>query len=52
MRYLRFNGHPTIDFFSDDDFVTFKASLDAEMKRIQGLGVGSKKKTSRSVDSR
>jgi len=44
MRYLRMNGHPSIDFFGDRDFVTFRSTLDAEMKRIQSLGIGSKKR--------
>ena len=30
--YLRGNGKPHIDFFSDPDFFDFKCSLDAEMK--------------------
>ena len=30
------------DFFSDSDFPDFKASLDAEMKRLQSEGTGSK----------
>ena len=44
MRYLRLNGQPSIDFFSDSDFVDFKASLDAEMKRLQSEGIGSSKR--------
>ncbi len=44
MRHLRWNGQPSIDFFSDSDFTNFKASLDAEMKRLQSEGVGSKKR--------
>lgn len=44
MRYLRWNGHPKIDFFSDTGFSQFKASLDAEMKRLQSCGKGSKKR--------
>ena len=42
MRYLRWNGQPSIDFFCDSDFADFKASLDAEMKRLQSEGTGSK----------
>lgn len=42
MRYLRWNGQPTIDFLSDSAFTSFKASLDAEMKRLQAKGAGSK----------
>ena len=44
MRQLRLSGHPNIDFFKDPDFSEFRASLDAEMKRLQGDRIGSKKK--------
>ena len=44
MRYLRLNHYPNIDLFVDSEFATFKASLDAEMKRLQGQGIGSKKR--------
>ena len=44
MRHLRWNGQPSIDFFTDSDFSEFKATLDAEMKRLQSEGIGSKKK--------
>ena len=44
MRYLKWNGHPKIDFFSDSDFNQFKASLDTEMKKLQSCGKGSKKR--------
>lgn len=44
MRYLRWNGHPTIDFFADKDFTDFKNLLDAEMKRLQAKGLGSTKR--------
>ena len=40
MHRLRWNGQPSIDFFSDPAFASFKASLDAEMKRLQGKGAG------------
>ena len=43
-RYLRWNGKPGIDILSDPTFAEFKSSLDAEMKRLQASGVGSKKK--------
>ena len=43
MRHLRWNGYPDLDFFTDRDFSTFKSSLDAEMKRLQSQGIGSKK---------
>ena len=42
--YLRCNGKPHIDFFSDPNFSTLKCSLDAEMKRLQNTGIGSKQK--------
>jgi hypothetical protein len=32
---------PNIDFFADSRFSVFKSSLDAEMKRLQALGLGS-----------
>ena len=41
MRHLRWNGQPSIDFFCDSNFTSFKTSLDAEMKRLQSKGVGS-----------
>lgn len=37
MRYLRGNT-PEIDFFKDAEFVSFVASLNAEMKRLQSNG--------------
>ncbi len=44
MRHLRWTGKPQIDFFKDDEFADFRASLDAEMKRLQSQGIGSKKR--------
>ena len=44
MRHLRQNGQPDIDFFKDSTFSEFKSTLDAEMKRLQSKGVGSKKR--------
>ena len=44
MRHLRWNGRPDIDFFRDARFAKFRQSLDSEMKRIQSLGIGTKKK--------
>ena len=44
MRFLRANNCPSIDIFKDSDFTEFRATLDAEMKRLQALGVGSKKR--------
>ena len=44
MRQLRLSGHPNIDFLKDPHFSEFHASLGAEMKRLQGDRIGSKKK--------
>ena len=44
MRFLRWNGWPSVDFFADIEFIDFRATLDAEMKRLQVKGIGSKKK--------
>lgn len=43
-RYLRYNGKPSVDFFNDPVFAGFKLNLDAEMKRLQKKGLGSKKR--------
>ena len=43
-RYLRLNGQPEIDFFKLPDFAGFRADLDAEMKRLQRSGLGSKRR--------
>ena len=45
MRHLRLN----VDFFTDLDFRMFKSSLDAEMKRLQRQGLGSKKRQAESL---
>ena len=44
MCYLWANNCPVIDIFKDSDFTKLRATLDAEMKRLQVLGVGSKKR--------
>ncbi len=44
MRYVRQNGRPEVDFFKDPSFADFRLSLDAEMKRLQSNGLGSKRK--------
>lgn len=44
MRHLRHSGQPAIDFFRDPAFSEFRLSLDAEMKRLQSNGIGSKRK--------
>ena len=41
-RYLRANGHPTLDLYKDSAFADFRTTLDAEMKRLQHKGIGSK----------
>ena len=43
MRYLRQNAIH-VDFFQDPVFADFCQSLDAEMKRLKGSGLGSQKK--------
>ena len=43
MHHLRMIGR-TIDLFKDPDFSKFQATLDGEMKRLQSLGLGSKKR--------
>ena len=43
-RHLRLNRKPAIDFFNDPTFAEFKLNLDAEMKRLQKKGLGSKKR--------
>ena len=44
MRYIRHQGRPELDFFKDSEFTSFRTSLDAEMKRLQSLGIGSKRR--------
>ena len=44
VRYLRSNGHPSLDIFKDSAFAEFRSSLDAEMKRLQAKGLGSKQR--------
>ena len=44
MRYLRTEGQPQINFFSDGSFSHFREVLDSEMKRLRGQGLGSKKR--------
>ena len=38
------NGKPELDVFKDTEFADFRGSLDAEMKRLQSSGIGSKRK--------
>ena len=44
VRFLRTNGtHSSLDIFKDPFFAPFRSSLDAEMKRLQSKGLGSKR---------
>ena len=43
-RHLRANHLPQLDIYSDALFANFRSTLDAEMKRLQQQGLGSKKK--------
>ena len=44
MRHLRTNGKPFFDFIKNPEFADFRPSIDAEMKRLQAAGLGSKRK--------
>ena len=44
IRHLWWNGRPDIDIFRSSDFCDFRASLDAEMKQLQAMGIGNKNK--------
>ena len=44
LRHLRESGRVEIDFFKDVAFAEFRATLDGEMKRLQSLGTGAKKR--------
>ena len=44
MRRMRWNGRQDIDFFRASEYTNFCLSRDAEMKRLQSLGFGAKKK--------
>ena len=52
MRFLRWNGLPSINFFTDAAFAEFRCTLDREMKCLQAQGVGSKKQANRASHSR
>lgn len=41
-RYIRMSGRSSIDVFKDSEFADFRVCLDAEMKRLQREGHGSK----------
>jgi len=45
MRFLHFNGWPSIDPFTDTEFTDFHAGLDSEMKRLQSTGYRDQEKT-------
>ena len=44
LRHLRENGRPEIDIFKDSNIADFRATLDGETKRLQSLGLGTKKR--------
>ena len=41
-QYIRMSGNSSIDIYKDSEFVEFRVCLDAEMKRLQSTGCGSK----------
>ena len=43
-RHLCLSGQPELDFFKCPEFAEFRADLDAEMKRLQQSGLGSKRR--------
>ena len=43
-RHMRENDRPDLNVFTDPAFKHFQDCLDAEMKRLTGMGVGSKVK--------
>ena len=43
-RHVRATGKASIDIFKDGEFAEFRACLDAEMKRLQRNGLGSRTK--------
>ena len=44
MRFIRQNGKPEIDFFKEATYAEFRATLDAELKRLKQAGNGSRKR--------
>lgn len=44
MRFMRQNGKPEVDFFKESAYADFRATLDAEMKRLKQAGTGSRKR--------
>ena len=49
LRHLRESGRPDIDIFKDSLFADFRATLDGEMKQLQSLGIGAKKRQAESL---
>ena len=43
-RHIRRKNNPAIDVFNDDEFAEFKCCLDSEMKRLQRIGMGSRRR--------
>ena len=43
-RHLHLSGQPELDFFKNPEFAEFRCDLDAEMKRLQRSGLGSKRR--------
>ena len=41
-RYLQMSGNSSVDIYKDSEFAEFRVCLDAEMKRLQSAGCGSK----------
>ena len=44
MRYVKECGKHELDIFRDPAFAKLRATLDSEMKRVQSLGIGTKKR--------
>ena len=44
VRHLRNTSYPSLDLFQDPAVVQFRSSLDAENKRLQAKGLGSKQR--------
>ena len=41
MRYIHHHGNPSLDLFKEPAYTQFRQTLDSEMKRLQGKGLGS-----------
>lgn len=41
MGYIRHHGNPSLDLFKKPAYAQFRQTLDSEMKRLQGKGLGS-----------